>query len=81
MGPPHAFRNPQRQSRPSDFHLFSKLKQHLDGQRFSKDEEVKEAVNKFISGIEAGFFEAGFQKWIIARQENWVEKFGDYVEK
>nr|CAH7735858.1 unnamed protein product [Callosobruchus chinensis] len=28
---------------PSDFHLFPKLKQHLGGQRFSTDEEVKEA--------------------------------------
>jgi hypothetical protein len=26
---------------PSDFHLFPKLKEHLKGQRFSCDEEVK----------------------------------------
>ena len=31
---------------PSDFHLFAKLKEHLKGQRFSCDEEVKSAVRK-----------------------------------
>lgn len=65
---------------PSDFHLFPKLKQHLGGQRFNTDEEVKEAVSKFIDGLAAEFFEEGFQKW-ITRQEKCVEKSGDYVEK
>ena len=65
---------------PSDFHLFPKLKQHLGGQRFNTDEEVKEAVCKFIDGLAAEFFEEGFQKW-ITRQEKCVEKSGDYVEK
>jgi len=31
---------------PSYFHLFPKLKEHLKGQRFSCDEEVKSAVRK-----------------------------------
>lgn len=65
---------------PSDFHLFLKLKQHLGGQRFNTDEEVKEAVSKFIDGLAAEFFEEGFQKW-ITRQEKCVEKSGDNVEK
>ena len=65
---------------PSDFHLFPKLKQHLGGQRFSTDEEVKEAVTKYIGGLAAEFFEAGFQKW-ITRQKKCVERSGDYVEK
>ena len=65
---------------PSDFHLFPKLKQHLGGQRFNTDEEVKEAVSKFIDGLAAEFFEEGFQKW-ITRQEKCVGKSGDYVEK
>ncbi|KAF7282881.1 hypothetical protein GWI33_001829 [Rhynchophorus ferrugineus] len=43
---------------PSDIHLFPKLKQLLGGQRFSKDEEVKEAVTKFIGGVlRSGFSE------------------------
>jgi len=32
---------------PSDFHLFPKLKEHLKGQCFSCDEEVKSAVRKW----------------------------------
>ncbi|KAF7280769.1 hypothetical protein GWI33_005498 [Rhynchophorus ferrugineus] len=50
---------------PSEFHLFPKLKQHLGGQRFRKDEGVKEGVIKFIGGQAAEIFEACFQKWII----------------
>ena len=49
-------------------------------QRFNTDEEVKEAVSKFIDGLAAEFFEEGFQKW-ITRQKKCVEKSGDYVEK
>jgi len=33
---------------PSDFHLFPKLKEHLKGQHFSCDEEVKSAVRKWF---------------------------------
>jgi len=33
---------------PSDFHLLPKLKEHLKGQRFSCDEEVKSAVRKWF---------------------------------
>jgi len=33
---------------PSDFNLFQKLKEHLKGQRFSYDEEVKSAVRKWF---------------------------------
>jgi transposase len=33
---------------PSDFHLFPKLKEHLRGQHFSCDEEVKSAVRKLF---------------------------------
>ncbi|XP_068207786.1 histone-lysine N-methyltransferase SETMAR-like [Palaemon carinicauda] len=61
---------------PTDFHLFPKLKQHLGGQRFNTDEEVKEAVSKFIDGLAAEFFAEGFQKW-ITHQEKCLEKSGD----
>jgi histone-lysine N-methyltransferase SETMAR len=33
---------------PSDLHLFPKLKEHLRGQHFGSDEEVKSAVRKFF---------------------------------
>ena len=47
---------------PSDFHLFQKLKEHLKGQRFSCDEEVKSAVRKWVQKQNTYFFKNGFQK-------------------
>ena len=41
---------------PSDFHLFPKLKEHLKGQRFSCDEEVKSAVRKWFQKQNTNFF-------------------------
>ena len=47
---------------PSDFHLFQKLKEHLKGQRFSCNEEVKSAVRKWVQKQNTYFFKNGFQK-------------------
>ncbi|GFT86118.1 histone-lysine N-methyltransferase SETMAR [Trichonephila clavipes] len=44
---------------PSDFHLFLYLKHSLGGKRFSKYEEVKAAVNFWLSDQAVDFF--GFQ--------------------
>jgi len=38
------------------------------------------AVNTFLNGLAAEFFEAGFQKR-ITRQQKLVEKCGDYLVK
>lgn len=35
---------------PSDYYLFTFLKLHMDGKRFSMDEEVKEEVDKWTKG-------------------------------
>ena len=40
----------------SDFHLFQKLKEHLKGQRFSCDEEVKTAVRIWYQNQNTNFF-------------------------
>ena len=61
-------------------HLFPKLKQYSGGQRLKTDEEVKEAVCKFIDGLAAEFYEEGFQMW-ITRQQKLVEKSGDYLDR
>jgi len=53
---------------PSDFHLFPKLKEHLKGQRFSCDEEVKSAVRKWSQKL--------VQRW-----RKCIEVRGDFVEK
>lgn len=75
---PHAPYSPD--IAPSDFHLFPKLKNHLGGQRFSDDDEVKEAVTKYLYGLAVDFYADGYEKWII-RQQKCIEKNGDYVEK
>jgi len=45
---------------PSDFHLFPKLKEHLKGQRFSCDEEVKSAVRKWFQKQNSFFLRTDF---------------------
>jgi histone-lysine N-methyltransferase SETMAR len=42
---------------PSDFHLFPKLKEFLDGRRFKSDEEVKDAVKEWLNGLEAEVYD------------------------
>jgi hypothetical protein len=47
---------------PSDFHLFPDLKEHLGGQRFSTDDEVKVEVNRNLNRLVANFLDMGIQK-------------------
>ena len=65
---------------PSDFHLFPKLKEHLKGQRFSCDEEVKSAVRKWFQKQNTNFFKDGFQK-LVWQWQKCIEVHGDFVEK
>jgi transposase len=48
---------------PSDFHLFLHLKKFLAGQRFDNDEDVKRAVQKWLSSQAATFYDEGIQNW------------------
>ena len=38
---------------PCDYHLFPKLKEHLSGRRFSDDDKVKVAVQRFVNDMAA----------------------------
>ncbi|GFT66504.1 mariner Mos1 transposase [Trichonephila clavipes] len=49
---------------PSDFWLFPKLKNTLEGQRFSMDAEVQAAVRKWIRSQSESFYKNGMKKWI-----------------
>jgi hypothetical protein len=49
---------------PSDFHLFLHLKKFLAGQRFNNDDEVKRAVQKWLSSQAATFYDKGIQKLV-----------------
>lgn len=65
---------------PSDFHLFTKLKEFLGGKRFSSDEEVKETVEKWLLEVERSVYDEGIKK-LVPRMQKCVELAGDYVEK
>jgi histone-lysine N-methyltransferase SETMAR len=47
---------------PSDFHLFPTLKELLGGRRFISEEEVKDAVKQWLSGLAAEIYDEGLQK-------------------
>jgi len=65
---------------PSDYHMFPALKKHLGGQKFSSDEEVEEAVNKWLKEAAGEWYNAGIKK-LVDRMKKVIERQGDYVEK
>lgn len=65
---------------PSDYHLFTSLKMHMGGKRFSSDEEVMEEVKKWSKELAGDFFDTGIKK-LIPRLKKCIERDGDYVEK
>lgn len=65
---------------PSDFHLFGPLKEHLGGQRFEDDEELKLAVRRWLRQQPQAFYAAGFRK-LVQRWDKCINTGGDYVEK
>lgn len=65
---------------PSDYHLFGPLKEHLRGQHFHNDMEVKEAVHKWLNNQPETFFSTGIRQ-LVSRWETCIEKQGDFVEK
>jgi hypothetical protein len=56
------------------------LNEHLGGQRFSTDGEVKEEVTRYLNELAANFFDMGIQK-LVQGLQNCVDRNGDYVEK
>jgi histone-lysine N-methyltransferase SETMAR len=65
---------------PSDFHLFLHLKNFLAGQRFNNDEDVKRAVQKWLSSQVATFYDEGIQK-LVSCYDKCLNNGGNYVEK
>lgn len=62
-----------------NYHLFPKLKEHLSGQRFQDNDDVKE-VKCFLNGLATEFYDVGIQKLEHSLQKC-IETDGDYVEK
>ena len=49
---------------PSDFFLFSKMKEHLAGKRFANDEDLKDAVVTRLNNQAATWYEEGIHKLV-----------------
>ena len=64
----------------SDYHMFPNLKQHLRGQRFSTDNELKYATEEWLKEQSELFYFTGIEK-LRQRYKLCIEKGGDYVEK
>ena len=64
---------------PSDYHLFSPIKEGLRGKHYASDEEVKTAVTMWLKKQLAECYEAGIHA-LIWRRNVAIEKNGDYVE-
>jgi hypothetical protein len=47
---------------PSDYHLFTYLKNWLGSQLFNNNEELMEGVKMWLSSMAADFFNTGIQK-------------------
>ena len=49
---------------PSDFHLFLHLKKFLGGKRFDDDDDLKDAVQKWLTSQAAAFYKEGIQQLV-----------------
>ena len=65
---------------PTDFHLFLYLKKSLGGKGFDDDDDLKDAVQKWLKSQAAAFCEKGIQK-LVPRYDECLNNGGEYVEK
>jgi len=66
---------------PSDFQLFLHLKKFPGGKRFDDDDDdLKDAVQKWLTSQAAAFYEGGTQKR-VPRYDKCLNNGGEYVEK
>ena len=65
---------------PSDYHLFLHLKKFLGGKRFDDDDDLKDAMKKWLTSQAAAFYEEDIQK-LVSRYDKCLNNSGEYVEK
>ena len=65
---------------PSDYFLFPALKRHLSETRFTSDDAVKTAAEKWLNEQGPDYYQAGINK-LVKRSDKCLNRFGDYVEK
>jgi histone-lysine N-methyltransferase SETMAR len=64
---------------PSDYRVFGPLKEAFGGKKFSTDDDIKEAVYRWLRS-QRSFFSRGIQA-LVKRWHTCIERGGDYVEK
>jgi hypothetical protein len=64
---------------PSDYHLFTGLKEQLKGRHFLSDAEFIAAAEAWLDGQHSRFFLSGLQK-LDRRAKKCIELRGEYVE-
>jgi hypothetical protein len=64
----------------SDLHLSLHLKKFLAGQCLNNNEDVRRAVQKWLSSQVATFCDEGIQK-LVSRYDKCLNNGGNYVEK
>lgn len=64
----------------SDYHLFTKLKENLDGKYFSNDDKMKIEMKNSLIKAERDFYDTGIKK-LVLKMTKCIEQNGDYAEK
>jgi histone-lysine N-methyltransferase SETMAR len=65
---------------PSNYYLFTYLKNWLGSQHFNDNEESMEGIKTWLSSQVADFFDTGIQK-LIPRYDWCLNSGSDYAEK
>ena len=65
---------------PSDYHLFLHLKKFLGGQQFDDDDDLKDAVQKWLTSQVVAFYEEAIQK-LVHRYDKCLNNGDKSVEK
>ena len=65
---------------PSAYHLFLHLKKFLGSKRFDDDDDLKDAVQKWLTSQAAASCEEGIQK-LVPRYDKCLNNGSEYVEK
>jgi histone-lysine N-methyltransferase SETMAR len=65
---------------PSDYHLFLHLKKFLGGRQFDDEDDLKDAVQTWLTSQAAAFYEEGIQK-LVLRYDKCLNNGAEYVEK
>ena len=65
---------------PSDYHLFLHLKKFQGGKQFDDDDDLKDAVQKWLTSQAAAFCEESIQT-LVPRYDMYLNNGGEYVEK